>query len=53
MYFIIPWNKNFFKVNLFQKIEDENYFLTYIQEINEFEKIVKDLNLDTRIWSKV
>lgn len=53
MYFIIPWNKNFFKVNLLQKIEDENYFLTYIQEINEFEKIVKDLNLDTRIWSKV
>lgn len=53
MYFIIPWNKNFFRFNLNTKIENESFFLPYINEINYFEKIVKELNLDTRIWTKV
>lgn len=52
MYFIIPWNKNFFKVDIFSKIENGNYFLPYIAEIESFEKIIRHLNLNTRIWSK-
>lgn len=53
MYFVIPWNKNFFKFNLNTKIDNGNFFLPYIDEINSFEKIIKDLSLNTRIWSKV
>ncbi|MFY0481056.1 DUF3137 domain-containing protein [Flavobacterium sp. PLA-1-15] len=53
MYFVIPWKKNLFDFNLTTKIENGNYFLPYIEEINSFEKIIKDLSLDTRIWSKV
>lgn len=53
MYFIIPWNKNFFSVNLFSKIESGDYFLPYLNEVKSFETIIKDLNLDTRIWTKV
>lgn len=52
MYFVIPWNKDFFKVNITSKIENGNYFVPFINEIISFETIVKDLNLDTRIWSK-
>lgn len=52
MYFVIPWHKNFFNVDLSAKINDGSYFLPYISEIGHFEKMVKDLNLNTRIWSK-
>jgi len=52
MYFIIPWDKNFFKASITTKIKDGDYFIPYINEINSFEKIIKDLNLDTRIWTK-
>ena len=53
MYLVIPWNKNFFSANLNIKIESGAYFRPYINEIKSFETIVKDLNLDTRIWTKV
>ncbi len=53
MYFVIPWSKNYFKFNLKTKIENGNIFLPYIDEINSFEKIVTDFNLNTRIWSKI
>ena len=53
MYFVIPWNKDFFKFSLNKKIDNGNFFLPYIDEINSFEKIIKDLNLNIRIWSKV
>lgn len=52
MYFIIPWNKNFFSIDVFSKIENGNFFLPYINEIESFEKIILDLNLNTRIWTK-
>ena len=52
MYFLIPWDKNLFKADIFTKVEDEQYFLRYIEEIESFEEIVKGLNLDVRIWSK-
>lgn len=52
IYFLIPWKKNLFKADLYTKIENENYFLNYIEEINSFEEIVKNLNIDRRIWSK-
>ncbi|WP_417873956.1 DUF3137 domain-containing protein [Xanthomarina gelatinilytica] len=52
MYFLIPWDKNLFKADIFTKVEDERYFLRYIDEIESFEKIVRGLNLDVRIWSK-
>jgi hypothetical protein len=52
MYFAIPWNKNFLSFNINTKIENGSFFLPYIDEINSFEKIVKDLNLNTRIWTK-
>ncbi len=53
MYFLIPWDKNLFSVNLKIPIKDASYFLPYLVEVDSFKKIVKDLNLDTRIWSKV
>lgn len=52
MYFSIPWSKKFFKVNISKKIENADYFLPYLKEIDSFEAIVKDLNLDKRIWTK-
>jgi len=52
MYFVIPWQKNFFRVNLNIPIDGAQFFIPFIEEINFFEKIVTDLNLDTRIWSK-
>ena len=53
MYFLIPWDKNLFTSDIFKPIESENYFLPYLEEIDIFEKTVKDLSLDKRIWSKV
>ena len=53
MYFIIPWNKNYFTTNIKAKVENGDYFLSYIEEVESFEAIIKDLNLDTRIWTKV
>jgi hypothetical protein len=53
MYFMIPWEKDFFTVDLTIPIHDENYFLPYVSEIERFREIVVGFNLDTRIWSKV
>jgi len=53
MYYLIPWDKDLFTSDLSKSIEDENYFVPYIEEIRIFEKTIKDLSLDQRIWSKV
>lgn len=53
IYFLIPWEQNLFSVDLKTPIKDASYFLPYLEEVASFEKIVKDLSLDTRIWSKV
>lgn len=54
MYFLIPWEKDYFEIKSFsRKIIGADYFLKHIKEIDSFEKIIKDFNLDTRIWSKI
>lgn len=52
LYMTIPWDKDYFAVDLKTKIEGPEYFERYLKEIASFEKIVQHMNLDTRIWSK-
>lgn len=52
MFMTIPWDKDYFSVNLKHKVNGPDYFTKYINEINSFKKIVEHLNLDRRIWSK-
>lgn len=53
MYMTIPWERDYFSVNIKEKIKGKEYFSKYISEINSFEKIIKHFNLDNRIWTKI
>lgn len=53
MYMTIPWEKDYFSVNLKEKVIGKEYFTKYINEIESFQKIIQHFNLDQRIWSKV
>ncbi|MGX7667382.1 DUF3137 domain-containing protein [Flavobacterium pedocola] len=53
MFAALPLKKNYFDVNLKIKVTDASYFLPYLKEIESFENLVKELNLNTRIWSKI
>lgn len=52
LYMMIPWSKDYFSADLKQPIEGSAYFNGFFEQVESFEKIVKHLNLDTRIWSK-
>lgn len=52
MYFMIPWARDMFQVDVSSEIKDGSHFLPYLQEVSFFEEIVKELNLHTRIWTK-
>ncbi len=52
MFMTIPWDKDYFSVNLNDKVISGKYFMKYINEINSFHKIIKHFSLDQRIWTK-
>ncbi|MCH2199137.1 MAG: DUF3137 domain-containing protein [Flavobacteriales bacterium] len=52
MYMTIPWQRDYFAVDLRTKIQGPEYFGKYLSEIESFQKIVEHMALDTRIWTK-
>lgn len=52
MYMTFPWDKDYFSVDLKDKVNGAEYFTRYINEIKSFEQIIKHFSLDKRIWSK-
>ena len=52
IFLTVPNSRNYFAANLKKKVKDETYFTRYIDELHSLKKMVKDFNLDTRIWTK-
>ncbi|PPK93319.1 uncharacterized protein DUF3137 [Nonlabens xylanidelens] len=52
IYMSIPWNRDYFSVNINKSVEGVEYFTNYIDDIQSFEKIIKHLKLNVKIWSK-
>ena len=49
----IPSYKNFFEISIWSKVESQNKWLKDWQIIADMVTIVNDLDLNTRIWTKV
>lgn len=52
MFMTIPWEKDYFSIDIKKKINDISFFTKYIQEIESFQKIILHFRLNQRIWSK-
>ncbi|OUS20111.1 hypothetical protein A9Q93_02005 [Nonlabens dokdonensis] len=52
MYMTIPWDRDYFSVDINEPVNGAAYFTNYIEDIKSFEKIIKHLKLDVKIWSK-
>ncbi|MGB5981006.1 MAG: DUF3137 domain-containing protein [Nonlabens sp.] len=52
LYMSIPWSHDYFKVDLFQPIENETYLTEYFKDLESFERIITSFKLDVKIWSK-
>lgn len=48
----VDYSGNFLKVSLFRSVLERDLYRKYIEEVELFLLIVKDLDLNTRIWSK-
>jgi len=49
MFMTIPWEKDYFSVNINTPVKDVTYFTKYINEINSFKQIIGHFRLNERI----